>query len=116
MSGGGRRERQAKNEALFRTLNERIRAVTAMLAVDTIVDAEVPEGYVCECADPTCMERVTLTREEYEAVRSSPTQFVVAPGHVEPEIEVVVTRTDRFVVVRKCAGERERAIATDPRS
>jgi len=116
MPDEGRTERQAKNEALFRSLNERIRAVTATLDFDAVVDAEVPEAYVCECSDPTCTERITLTREEYEAVRASPIQFVVAPGHVEPEIEAVVTRTDRFVVVRKEADEREYAIATDPRS
>jgi hypothetical protein len=53
---------------------------------------------------------------EYERVRQEPTHFLVAPGHVIPEIETVVDGTERFEVVRKLAGEGAFARKTDPRS
>ena len=36
--------------------------------------------------------RQTLSIAEYEAVRSDPRQFIVAPGHELPEIETIVAR------------------------
>ncbi|MGZ8706910.1 MAG: hypothetical protein ACXW0R_05945, partial [Gaiellaceae bacterium] len=55
-----------------------------------VVDTDVAEDYVCECADDTCTQRMTLTRQEYEAVWSSPILFAALPGHVAPDIETVV--------------------------
>jgi len=110
-----RKERQAKNEALFRSLNERVRQVTDTLPLDGIADDERPDEYLCECADDACMERIKLTRAEYESLRSSPIQFAVRPDHVVPDIETVVAANERFMVVRKDLGEREHAIASDPR-
>jgi hypothetical protein len=87
-----RQKRMAANEAFFRELNERLEERTPDSELSVIV---------CECADEDCAQRLTLSRSEYEAVRSDPTQFVVAHGHVATQIEVVVTSTDRFEVVRK---------------
>jgi hypothetical protein len=58
---------------------------------------------VCECADPTCIEKITLSIEDYEAVRSDPTHFAVAPHerHVSFEVENVVTQTERYWIVEK---------------
>jgi len=116
MSDEARKERQARNESLFRSLNERVRAITDSLSFEGVTDGDKPEDYMCECADETCTATVSLTREEYEAVRSSPLQYVVHPGHVAADIETVVQSNDRFVIVQKNPGERDIAIATDPRS
>jgi hypothetical protein len=72
--------------------------------------------WVCECAN-NCSEPVQLTIAEYEAVRSDPTHFMVAPSpaHVVEQIEDVVARHERYWVVEKrdLAGEVSEAL--DPR-
>lgn len=110
-----RKTRQAKNEVLFRSLNERVREVTDSLDFGGVVQDRDREDYLCECADETCTERVSLTRAEYERLRASPIRFAVVPSHVVVDIETVVETTDRFAVVEKDRGERAIAEATDPR-
>lgn len=87
-----RERRMAENEVFFRAINERLEARTPDSA---------PLVVLCECADEDCTQRLTLTHDEYESVRSESTQFVVAHGHADAEIEEVVVKTDRFEVVRK---------------
>jgi hypothetical protein len=96
-----RDERLARNQALFREVNERVSEITQ---ANELSDLET--NWVCECADQTCVERVALAPSEYESIRGDPTHFLVAPGeeHVVPEIERVVEKTDRYWVVGK-AGE-----------
>ena len=106
-----REERIARNEALFREVNEQIKEV----------NDDVPAGseadFVCECGDPECTSPVSLTLVEYEEVRSDPTHFAVLPGHVVSDVEVVVARNDRFAVVRKNEPQAARiAVREDPRS
>lgn len=88
-----REKRIAENEAFFREINERLEEQTPDSAPSLIV--------ICECANADCAERIPLAHEEYEAVRREPTHFVVAPGHTDPEIEVVVRRGDTYEVVQK---------------
>jgi hypothetical protein len=106
-----REQRVAKNEALFREVNERIKEVNEPLAL------EEPSDYLCECGSRDCTEPIALTRAEYERVRSEPTHFAVASGHVVPDVENVVAENDRYVVVEKSAPAAARiAIERDPRS
>lgn len=114
--GDARSERMAKNEVLFRSLNERVREITDTLALNGVVENRALEEYLCECADEQCMEQVRLTRREYEDVRANPLRFFVALGHVAPEIEEIVGENERFTVVEKAVGEQDIARATDPRS
>ena len=74
----------AQNEALFREVNERIRATAEGLGSDA--DFE----YFCECANADCTFQISLTAAEYEHIRSDPTQFVVLPLHFTPEVETLV--------------------------
>ena len=107
-----RKDALAKNEVLFREVNEQVDRI------DRQSDASATElaSFLCECSHSECLKRVTATREEYEAVRSSPVKFLLAVGHEVPEIETVVEATDRFVVVEKLPGERAIPRATDPRA
>lgn len=73
------------NEAVFREANERIEDLNEAFA--TVTDELV---LVCECGDGECMEKISLTREEYEELRADPTQFAVVPGHEKPTVEEVV--------------------------
>src|SRR5215211_8041286 len=95
------RARIARNETLFRQVNERVKEVSdAFAAVDSS-----PVDFVCECSDPDCTEPVSLTLEEYERVRSVSTHFIVVPDHVDSAVEVVIGQGDGYVVVEKRPAE-----------
>lgn len=103
-----REDRLARNEVLFREVNERIEEV-----------ASTEDGmfeFLCECGLTECTEVVRMTAAEYEGVRADPTTFALVRGHEIEDIEDVVSETDRFNVVRKRPGERDIARLTDPRS
>ena len=107
-----RHQRAARNQSLFREVNEKIEA----LAHDSTVTFH---EFSCECADTHCIEVVPLTVEEYEHIRRIPTHFAVAPGHVYPDVERVV-ETDgvgnRYEVVEKYGVAGLLAVELDPRS
>jgi hypothetical protein len=94
-----------RNEALFREVNERIREITASQGVP--LDERVL--FQCECGRISCRQQVELSLAEYESVRSEPSRFVTLPDHVIPEVETVVARTDRYVVVEKHGEAAEAA-------
>jgi hypothetical protein len=90
--------RLARNEVLFRAINERIRE----LATRFEYLAEEELAFICECADETCVERVSLKTSQYDDVRAIPARFVVVPGHeATPLVERVIFRSSEFVIVRK---------------
>jgi hypothetical protein len=101
-------ERLARNEALFREVNERIRNVA------TGDDGERYD-FVCECANAGCAQRVSLTLAEYERVRANAVKFLIAAGHETPEVEHVVERDDDHLVVAKSGAAAEVARELDPR-
>jgi hypothetical protein len=103
-------DRAAANEALFRSVNEQVRH----LAGRHYGPLE-PTGFVCECADETCTERIHVTLEIYEVVRTNPRYFVVAVGHEDREIERVVDSGAGFAIVEKQGSAAEVAEETDPR-
>jgi hypothetical protein len=88
----------ARNEALLREVNDRIREVGEQLQV-------LPENgeleFRCECGRPECEELVSMTASEYERLRSDNDRFAVVPGHEDPKIERVVTRAEGYLVVDK---------------
>jgi hypothetical protein len=103
-----REEVIARNEALFREVNERLREVS--------VDATSgPIDFLCECGKADCTETIPLTRTEYERIRSDAALFVVKPGHGAADVEYVVGEDERFQVVRKHEEEAQIARETDPR-
>ncbi len=108
-----REDRIAKNEVLFRDVNERVKTVDERLAVPA--DEDGRWAFICECADIDCADRIELTLREYDKARSHPAQFFIVPEHVVPDIERIVFRNERFAVVEKHPGGREIAEATDPR-
>jgi hypothetical protein len=108
----GRDETVAANESLFRDVNERLEGLGKSFSLV----AEKAE-FVCECGDPNCDRRISLSLDEYERVRQVPTHFIVVPEHVDREIEVVVKEDERHAVVEKRDPEAvEVAEKLDPRS
>jgi hypothetical protein len=104
--------RAAKNQALFRDVNERIEPVNEAFG---LIDAH--GNFICECANDTCIEQISVSISEYEAVRREPTRFFVAPNdeHVWPDVEVIVEKTDRYWVVEKVGVAGSTAAELDPR-
>ena len=97
----------ATNEASFRKVNEGMQV------------GQDPAGmltFICECGRLGCNELLNLTRAEYEAVRANPRTFAIVAGHEIPDVENVVERHDRYLVVEK-AGDVETEVVerTDPR-
>jgi hypothetical protein len=107
----GPTEKQAgRREALFREVNEEVRELAAPAG-----DPEEEVGFVCECSDARCAERLQVPLAVYEETRSHPSRFIVAPGHAGA-FEHVVARADGYVIVEKEGGAAEIAAETDPRS
>jgi hypothetical protein len=104
-----REERITANELMFREVNERIDDLAARTS--TLQAFE----YVCECGRPTCTGKITLTHEQYEAVRTDGQRFVTLHGHETSSLERVVERHATYQVVEKDDDEAAAiAEATDP--
>jgi hypothetical protein len=106
-----RAEAQAKNEELFRNVNERIESLSKTVASDD----QLME-YLCECDGRDCYEKIRASRDEYESVRAEPTHFMVLAGHQDPRVERVVFSNERFLVVEKQGAAARDAEKTDPRN
>jgi hypothetical protein len=114
-----REERAAHNQSLFRAVNEQVKSLNE----DTWLTADfgpLPTiaQWICECANASCMERIPLTLEQYEAVRTRGYRFCVAPdgAHFFPDVEQVVGREDGYWVVDKTGAAKTVAESLDPRS
>jgi hypothetical protein len=96
-------ERIAKNDATFRDANERINAAAGAYGMDT------PVPFLCECADPRCVEIVRLELDQYEEIRADSRHFLNVPGHQRAAqgAAVVVAERYGYVIVEKIghAGE-----------
>jgi hypothetical protein len=103
-------ERVGKNEALFREVNERIRDVSARLVA---YDGAAPIEFLCECSDEECNDAVELTLAEYDAVRSQPTHFLVATGHLWRPDERAVRELDGYAVIEKLGAAAQVAVEED---
>lgn len=104
-----RKHQIARNEALFREVNERIDDVSEDRPTEMT-------DFLCECGDVECTKAISLRDDEYERLRSDSLLFAVTPGHEIPDVEEIVERSERFNTVRKHASEGAIARATDPRS
>ena len=106
-----RARRIGENEALYRSVNEKIEALSAAFGVITET-----MSVVCECGNASCAEQIEVSIPDYERIRSEPTLFIIRPGHEIPDVEEVVERNDAFHVVKKVEGAAAAlARKTDPR-
>jgi hypothetical protein len=114
-----RLDRQARNEALIREVNERIEQVDKPAEETNVDHEETLFEFLCECGagdagDVGCEAHLEMTIREYEAVRSQDDRFALRPGHEDEALESVAARNERFVVVDK-RPSAERFVADDPR-
>jgi hypothetical protein len=104
-------EREARNQSLFREVNERIEEVGESFATEGL------GSFVCECGNTDCRQTIDLSHLEYEAVRAHASRFLVVLNHENPEAESVVEQNSRFAIVETYAGAASRvARELDPRS
>jgi hypothetical protein len=83
-----------RNQVIFREVNERIRVLAGQFDLESAV-------FVCECSTEDCGEFIALDFDEYKAIRSSATLFLIAPGHETLQVENVVETNDRYALVEK---------------
>jgi hypothetical protein len=105
-----RQVRAAQNQSLFRDINERIEQLNE--AFETVLPLS---EWVCECADTGCVEHVEMSLAEYEALRAESNRFAVVAGHEKRDVERVVSRAERYIVVEKIGAGASIAVENDPR-
>ena len=106
--------RRARNEALFREVNERIVELeTGLGGYDR--DDSLLIGFVCECPREDCGELLEVTRGQYEAVRDNGRRFLVLPGHEDSDIANLVERHTQYLIVEKSGEAGKIAVEHDPR-
>jgi hypothetical protein len=106
-----RERRLGQNEVWFRGVNERLER----RALGQRPGEEAFE-IVCECDREECTVRIPVSYPDYESVRATGTQFIVAPGHADLSLERIVLRTDAFEVVAKLGDAAVVASEDDPRT
>jgi hypothetical protein len=104
-SGEAREVRAARNQSLFRAVNEKLKATNE--AFTEIADGSF--AVACECADLECIEILQIPSEQYAEVRRDGSHFVVLAGHLYPDVERLVDQHDGYVVVEKTGLARELA-------
>ena len=102
--------RIAGNEAVFRNVNEALRAG------HWPGEDSSPVAFRCECAAMGCSQLVEMSPSEYERVRSDPRRFLLAHGHAVPQAERIVERHRNYIVVEKVEDGAAVAEDTDPRT
>ena len=104
-----RRERIARNESAFRSLNDSLESnVHRGRAADDFA------GFVCECGDAECEDIVRLSLSDYASIRAEPRQFVVVAGHEIEDTEDVVGGGEGYNIVRKHEDVADIADRTHP--
>ena len=108
-----REVRAARNQALFRALNEKLKELN-----DSFASLTGRFTIACECADRTCIEMIEIRPDEYLAIRAEPRHFAVLPDHVYPDVETVVGGKDGYAVVQKTGAAEDvaRLLAHAPES
>jgi hypothetical protein len=107
-------ERRARNEAIFREVNERIEELSRRGGIDE--DDSLLPGFICECSSESCTDLLQVSYQQYEAVRESPRRFLVLPGHQDPDVERVVDEYANALVVEKLIDASKIAVEHDPRT
>jgi hypothetical protein len=106
-----REARAARNQALFRSVNEKLKELNEAFESVTKTFA-----IACECADVGCTGMLDSSSGDYELIRSQPRQFAVLPGHVYPDVEKVVREEAGYAVVEKTGYAAEAAEILDRRT
>jgi hypothetical protein len=86
-----RAKRIEQTERLFRAINDELARQDGNGQVD----------YVCECGNPLCAERISLTVDVLGRLHAEKDLYVVLAGHEIPDVESIVAQENGYVFVRK---------------
>jgi hypothetical protein len=100
------RDRAARNEEIFRNVNERIEDTARAHGFDQTL------AFHCECSDVECRATIQMEAAAYDRIAADPVRFVIVPEHANEELERILERTGDYVVVEK-VGEARRQIERD---
>ena len=103
-------ERAARNEEVFRGVNERIEEGAAQHAVSG------PLPFHCECGRASCVETIEVSPARYAAIVRERYHFIVRPGHEQPQIELIRETEEEFLVVEKIGEAREQIDRDHPQT
>jgi hypothetical protein len=112
-AGSDREARAAKNHSVFRAGNERLKTFN-----EQWFGAVLPRGgWVCECADDTCLAHIEMASSQYEAIRQGEDRFFVAPSdeHVWPDVDRVIERNDGYWIVETTGKAQDAVKRADTR-
>jgi hypothetical protein len=85
-------------KALFREVNDRIYEVAAQLSDRS---SRTRAEFVCECGAPDCCRQISMTLEEYEALRALRGRYAVALEHESQEPSYTRSRESSEPVVEQ---------------
>jgi hypothetical protein len=116
-------KRWAENEVIFRKANEHvideINKVKKLAEEDgqhefTIDTEKMPVLFYCECANPKCRKRISLTPKDYVKKHRHKSQFILIPGHHFPAIERVIYNGKKYMIVEKYVTPSDKAHKLSP--
>ena len=102
-----REVRAARNQALFRAVNEKISELN-----QTFGEITGTYAITCECSRLECVEILEISGDAYRAIRGNPRTFAVLTGHVEQGVERVLSNHDGYTVVEVLGHGAQVAEAT----
>lgn len=102
MENSSSKRQQINTELAVRGANKRIKKV---IRQHTPVEEQdnLKIDFYCECSDPNCLQRLSLTMAEYERLHDEQSKFIVVKGHNSPEVEKVIATKYNLQVVDKYA-------------
>ena len=103
-------QRAARNEALFREVNENIADLEERVGRD-----QEPPVFVCECSNVGCIERLAVDPSIYRRVREQPWLVPCSSGPRRPSIRTGRGNPSRLPpIVEKTGAAGEVAEETQP--
>jgi hypothetical protein len=102
-------ERAARNEEVFRSINEKIDEGAELHQVASMLP------FHCECGRLSCTDTIELEPRTYDEIASNLLHFILKPSHRIAEIERVVAEHERYLVVEKIGDARAEIEREHPR-
>ena len=90
-------ERELQSRSLRREINERIAEV-----IEGFHDSQPGDPAMtvfCECGSEECMAPIETTLAEYQAVRASPTFWVISSAHIDTTVDSVIARRNGYALI-----------------
>ena len=88
------------HEDVFRNANDRIADKAAEFGWRD------PVPFLCECSDMRCFARLPMTLDEFESLRTSPSQYLMKPGH-QLSGGFILEQDDRVAVAERLYAGHE---------